>query len=229
MKTNFAFVVVVGILFCVSSCRKTDIPPVDQDTVRIDYIFHYKQDLDSYSVIASVSRSIDSTQDTCQGPPTGFNRIEFNGVELEHDPYLWFSFLGGDYGYPSKDYFLYENLEGLVRINKIPALNPISVPSEISIDPNTDLILTWDGLPIQPGESVRFAIAASDVGWKGKMIDSVGATSVLLSAEELSDFSEAGAVQVTLSRIVEGAAENTSSAGGTMRASYADTKYLDIL
>lgn len=176
--------VLFSFFFLFAACESEESVNVNQDKIYTEYRLVYESNQDK-SFARSTFRF---------GSPTG-TQLELSSpasVSVEGDPLTWRPLLA----YYDKSYagvidtktFSYTDLDDNTFVNTVEMAKPIDFPASLTeISKSSAFAFSWDGEPLESGESVIVTVnGTNEGGLQIFTINELGATEIILAANQLS-------------------------------------------
>jgi hypothetical protein len=225
MKIIYLFPLLVFLFSCASENKKSD--KINSEDVYQSYSINY----DGEIAYIKAEFRIGAYWNRLETEKTGGEAVElvgpanvtFNGEKMNTDN----SMFTGAYYSLKKEGVLNGDVTWVWTDNagkkytNTAQVNPIKL-NEVSCSLNEDMIVTWEGLPVQENETVNVTVEGSVNDKRVKTSEftsKIGATSVSFSPEELKQYSgEAISVEITRKALVP--VSNGTKEGGVMSIYY---------
>lgn len=210
----FLSLLVISIL---TSCAKENASDVNQDKIYTDYEVFYNQNTDKSWVVAKFRF----------GGPTGTileldstSYVTFNGDTLAYNA-LYTGHFKEYAGRITAGSFKYENVDGQIFVNSIPAVDLIAFASDFDTLKKTQAqTITWVGTSLSSDEAVGILIGNGAWGQAALALQDLdGATNVVLGIPQMTSLA-IGNSTVYMDRQHELDVMEGTSKGGKIRAKY---------
>lgn len=211
---RFSAIIVVTASLFFQSCTKEDSSTVDQDRIYTDYEVFYNSNTDKTTVLAKFRF----------GGATGTNleliapaEVRFNGTLLPYNVVLRGHFREFA-GLVDSGQFVYQNADGTLFTNDLPAFDAIAFPAEFdTIFKSRANTLTWVGTPLADEQRVNLFIGTWTWGQDALYSESaLGAEEMVLGTARLQALAEVNST-CYLDRITETALAEQTAVGGLIR------------
>jgi len=210
----FLSLLVISIL---TSCAKENASDVNQDKIYTDYEVFYNQNTDKTWVVAKFRF----------GGPTGTileldstSYVTFNGDTLAYNP-LYTGHFKEYAGRITAGSFKYENVDGQIFVNSIPAVDVLAFDADFDTLKKTQAqTITWVGTVLGSNETVGILIGNGAWGQAALALQDLdGATNLILGIPQMTSLA-IGNSTVYMDRQHELDVIEGTSKGGKIRAKY---------
>jgi hypothetical protein len=213
-KLGLLSLLVISIL---TSCAKENASDVNQDKIYTDYEVFYNQNTDKTWVVAKFRF----------GGPTGTileldstSYVTFNSDTLAYNP-LYTGHFKEYAGRITAGSFKYENVDGQIFVNSIPAVDVLAFAADFDTLKKTQAqTITWVGTALGSNETVGLLIGNGAWGQAALALQDLdGATNLILGIPQMTSLA-IGNSTVYMDRQHELDVIEGTSKGGKIRAKY---------
>jgi len=211
--------VAVAIVLPFVACNVEDAADVNQDKIYTDYELFYDANTDKSTAVARF-RFGDAIGTILQLMDTTSAYVTFNGDTLTYN-WVWSAHTKEYAGLVSSGTFVYENLNGDVFTNTLPAFDTIAFAPDLdTIVRSQANTITWVGSPLAADQTVGIFVGSWTWGQDAAALQTnLGATNLILGLNDVSNL-PVGPSTLYMDRATEREVAQGTEKGGRIRGKY---------